>query len=42
MKEASAVDFVNKNFMSADSMEGNVINLQKYANDDYSSFTARM
>ena len=41
MKEASAVDLFYRNFTSTDSMEGNAINLRKYTNDDYSSFTAR-
>ena len=41
MKGASAVDLFYINFMSTDSMEGNAINLRKYTNDDYSSFTAR-
>ena len=41
MKEAGAVDLFYRNFTSTDSMEGNAINLRKYTNDDYSSFTAR-
>ena len=41
MKEARAVDLFYRNFASADSMEGNAINLRNYTNDDYSSFTAR-
>ena len=41
MKEAGAVDLFHRNFTSTDSMEGNTINLRKYTNDDYSSFTAR-
>ena len=41
MKEASAVDLFYRNFTSTDSMEGNAINLRKYTNDHYSSFTAR-